>query len=443
MRSVSNRVAAIRDAAIPLTGAAADYDQLLEFIGDARFVLLGEASHGTEDFYRVRAHITRRLIQEKSFDAVAVEADWPDALRINRFVRGQGADENAISALDDFQRFPLWMWRNHVVVDFIDFLRGHNRSRVPGQRVGFYGLDLYSLYRSIAHVISYLEKVDPPAAARAREFYGCLGDSGSVDGRDYGRAVRIGMQPSCEDAVVRQLVELQNNAGRYQAGDGAEDEQFHAEQNARLVQHAEEYYRGVYCRGINTWNLRDSHMMDTLSALAGHLAKRGQPGKIVVWAHNSHIGDARATSMGARGDHNIGQLVRERHAADAVLVGFTTYDGVVAADDWDGPAREMRVNPALTASYEYLFHESGCGDFMLKLRDSSVGGILNNPASLERAIGVIYRPETELASHYFSSVLGRQFDALIHLDRTSALRPLDAEATRKPGSTPETYPFGV
>ena len=447
MASTARRIEAIRQFAIPQERVDADYESLLDFIGDARFVLLGEASHGTEEFYRARAEISRSLIEQKGFRAIAVEADWPAAARVNRFVRGQSGDRTPLAALGDFRRFPLWMWRNHAVAEFADSLRIYNVGRAAAQQVGFYGLDLYSLYSSVAAVVAYLAKVDPPAAARAREFYGCLGDMGSMeDGRRYGRAVKIGMQRSCEDAVVQQLLELQANAARYTAADGrlSADEQFHAEQNARLVRSAEQYYRGAYCQGMNTWNLRDEHMMETLQALTEHLSRDGEPARIIVWEHNSHIGDARATSMGHRGDLNLGQLVRERYDGEAVLIGFTTYAGTVAAaDDWDEPMRVKAVRPALAESYEHLFHEAGIPRFMLPLRDTPVGALLDDPPALERAIGVIYRPQTERASHYFLSAIARQFDAVIHFDRTHALRPLDTGARQERLQTPETYPFGT
>jgi erythromycin esterase-like protein len=447
MNREAQHILAVKNSAIALSAMDADYESLLDFIGDARFVLLGEASHGTEEFYRARAEITRRLIEQVGFGAVAVEADWPDAWRINRFVRGLGKDESAGVALGDFRRFPRWMWRNHAVADFVDYLRNHNAGLVPARQVGFYGLDLYSLHSSVAAIIAYLSEVDPAAATQAREFYGCLGDMGSLhDGRSYGRAVRIGMQSSCEDAVVRQLLQLQENAARYIAQDEVlrEDAQFHAEQNARLVRNAEAYYRGSYCRGVNTWNLRDQHMTETLTALAEHLARFGEPARIVVWAHNSHIGDARVTSMGQRGDHNVGQLVRERYGKETVLVGFTTFAGsVAAADDWDEPMQTKTILPALAESYEYLFHQTGIERFLLLLRGTDVAALLDDPPRLERAIGVIYRPQTERASHYFATAIGRQFDAVIHFDRTHALRPLDGKATTETGATPETYPFGV
>lgn len=304
----------IAQAAQALTGAAEQYDALVDMIGDARLVLLGEASHGTHEFYRERAQITKRLIQEKNFHAVAVEADFPDAYRVNRYVRGESEDATAVDALADFQRFPQWMWRNADVVDFVGWLRAHNDLIPrPEWRVGFYGLDLYSLYGSIQAVLGYLDKTDVQAAQRARSRYACLEHFGA-DPQVYGYLANRDLETSCEDEVVSQLTELRRAAPRYLSRDGrvAEDELFFAEQNARVVQNAEEYYRAMYRGSIVSWNLRDQHMAETLHTLRAHLNRRVGKAKIIVWEHNSHLGDARATEMGQRGEFSVGQLVRER-----------------------------------------------------------------------------------------------------------------------------------
>ena len=432
---------AIRRAAIPLGGDPADWDALLEQTADARFVLLGEASHGTHDFYHARAVITRRLIQEQGFDAVAVEADWPDAYRVNRYVRGLGEDTGAPEALADFTRFPTWMWRNTDVLAFVRWLRGHNATRPARERVGFYGLDLYSLYRSVDRVVDYLAEVDPEAAARARRRYGCL-DHGGDEAQSYGMGVSLGMRPDCEDEVVRQLMDLQQRGTEYLLADGllAEDEHFQAEQNARVVANAERYYRAMFGAQENTWNLRDTHMADTLDALARHLG-RERPARIVVWEHNSHLGDARATARSRFGEINVGQLVRERHGREALAVGFTTDTGhVAAASDWDGPVEHKRVRPALPGSYEALFRDAGVGRFLLPLGEPTIAQALAGPR-LERAIGVIYLPATERASHYFHCTLPRQFDLVAHFDETRAVRPLDPVSEWE-AAVPETYPFG-
>lgn len=418
---------AVREAAHPLTGAASDYEPLMELIGDARFVLLGEATHGTHEFYRERAEITKRLIQEKGFTAVAVEADWPDAYRVNRYVRGVSNDATSTDALGGFQRFPTWMWRNTDVVNFIDWLREYN-SALPqnATKIGFYGLDLYSLYNSIEEVLGYLDKIDPEAAKRARHRYSCLEHFGE-DTQRYGYAASFGLGESCEDEVVNQLKELQRRANEYAQRDGrvAEDEYFYAEQNARLVKNAEEYYRSMFRGRVSSWNVRDRHMAETLDRLVAHFDKQGSRTKVVVWEHNSHLGDARATEMGDAGELNVGQLVRERYGRDAVLVGFTTYSGTVtAASKWGGSAERKRVQPALPDSYEALFHDTGVPHFLLTLRDSGMVTDLRERL-LERAIGVIYQLQTERISHYFYARLPDQFDAVLHFDETQAVEPLE------------------
>jgi erythromycin esterase-like protein len=435
----------LREAVHLVTGSAVDYDRLLQLVGDARVVLLGEASHGTHEFYRERARITRRLIEEKDFSAVAVEADWPDAHRVNRWIRWLGEDKSGTDALGDFQRFPRWMWRNRDVLDFIEWLRVHNRERSPERRVGFYGLDLYSLFRSIEAVLGFLDRADPEAAKRARYRYSCFEHFGEDTQAD-GYAAEFGLPQSCENQAIEQLLELQRQATKLVGQDGSisDDEFFFAEQNARLVKNAEEYYRTMFRGRISSWNLRDRHMAETLEALLDHLERKHGRSKIVVWEHNSHIGDARATSMGASGEWNVGQLSRERFGDETVLVGFSTYRGTVtAASAWDAPAERKRVRPGLTGSWEALFHELGDRQFLLLLRGEGSPIEALDQVRLERAIGVIYRPETERVSHYFEAHLPRQFDAMIHLDQTRAVEPLDQTAGWDAGEPPETYPTGL
>ncbi len=331
---------AVRHAARWFTPTADGLAPLLDLIGDAGIVLIGEATHGTDEFYRMRADLTTALIRGKQFNIVAAEADWPDAYRVNRWVRHASTEASAAAALDDFVRFPRWMWRNTVVVDFIEWLREHNAKRMLADRAGFYGLDLYSLHSSIDAVLKYLGKVDPEGAARARRRYGCFEEFGT-DAQRYGYAATLGLSPSCEDHVVTQLMELRRAAADYANRDGrvAEDEYFFAEQNARLVRNAELYYRTMFAGQVESWNLRDTHMMETLDALLAWTTRRAGYARAVVWAHNSHLGDARATEMGVQGELNLGQLAREQHGRDAVLVGFTTWTGTVtAASCWDGPA---------------------------------------------------------------------------------------------------------
>jgi erythromycin esterase-like protein len=428
-------------AALPITGAPNDYDTLVERIGDARCVLIGEASHGTHEFYVERARMTRSLIEGAGFNAIAVEADWPAAYRLNCFVRGAGKDRTAAGALGDFLRFPRWMWRNRVVEAFAVWLRAHN-ERAPTQ-VGFYGLDLYSLHESVNLVLRYLEKVDPGAVGPARERYSCFDHGHGDDGQGYGAAVVSGREESCERGVLDQLLQLRGQQAEYSSNDERlpEDAHFFALQNARLVVNAERYYRTMFRGGADSWNLRDTHMAKTLDALFDHLDQPRLPSKVVVWAHNSHVGDARHTEMGRRGQLTLGQLAREHHEHNAFLVGLTTYEGTVtAASDWGAPGLVKRVVPGREDAYEGDLHEAGLRRDLVFFET----GLEVDARRLERAIGVIYRPETERQSHYFQAELARQFDAVAHLDRTQALWPLDRDPGWIPeGEAPETYPFGV
>jgi erythromycin esterase-like protein len=441
-----NIINAIRQNAHPLKGAAEDHDPLMEVIGNARYVLLGEASHGTHEFYGGRAQITKRLITEKGFTTVAVEADWPDAYRINRFVRGETDDATGIDALEGFKRFPTWMWRNADVLDFIGWLRAHNDARPQkAVKVGFYGLDLYSLHASMEAVLGYLDKIDPEAARRARFRYSCFEHFGE-DTQSYGYAAGFGLADSCEREVIEQLTEMQRRAGELAKRDGrvSADEFFYAEQNARLVKNAEQYYRTMFRGRVSSWNLRDRHMAETLHALVAHLEEQSQNPKVVLWAHNSHLGDARATDMGKSGELNVGQLVRERYGREAVNIGFTTYSGTVtAASNWDAPAERKRVRPALPDSYEGLFHELKLPGFLLTLNEDNEATAGLRKQRLERAIGVIYRPETERVSHYFQARLPDQFDAVLHFDETRAVEPLERTAEWNTGEAWETFPQGL
>jgi erythromycin esterase-like protein len=436
----------VREAAHPLVGEREDYDPLLKMIGDARVVLIGEASHGTHEFYRERAQITRRLIKEKGFSGVAVEADWPDAYRVNRYVRGISDDQDAVEALKGFKRFPAWMWRNADVLDFVGWLRTYNDDLpASAPKVGFYGLDLYSLHTSIEAVLTYLEKVDPAAAQRARNRYACFDHFGKDEQR-YGYATGLGMAESCEEEVVNQLLEIHRRATEYARRDGrvAMDDYFYAWQNARLVMNAERYYRSMFRGRVSSWNLRDSHMAETLDSLLTYFGNLNQNAKVVVWEHNSHLGDARATSMGAEGEWNVGQLARERYGHEAILIGLTTHHGTVtAASNWDAPAERKSVRPALPGSFESVFHDARLDRFLLTLRnDRQTAEALREPM-LERAIGVIYKPETERQSHYFRARLSDQFDAVIHFDETRAVEPLERTAEWETGEVPETFPTGI
>lgn len=419
---------------------------LVELLTTARLVLIGEASHGTHEFYLERARLTRALIERHGCTAVVAEADWPDALRVDRYVRGRSEDASAEQALSGFARFPTWMWRNTVMAEFIDWLREHNRGVPAARQVGFFGMDLYSLHSSMRAVVQYLEQVDGQAAARARERYACFDHrSGGEDSQAYGWGAAFGARPSCENEAIAQLMEMNRRAASTL---GAErDEAFYAQQNARLVRNAEEYYRSMFRGRVSTWNLRDSHMVQTLAALQQHLqATRGSTPCMVVWAHNSHLGDASATEMGERGEWNVGQLARERWGRQALLLGLTTSHGsVTAASEWDGPAEHKGVRPALAGSFERLFHETGEARFWLPLREQLAVTRLLQARRLQRAIGVIYLPESERQSHYFHARLPEQFDAVLHIDRTHALQPLEPGVGWQPdhAELPDTWPSGL
>ncbi len=413
---------------------AADLGSLLDRIGDARVVLLGEATHGTSEFYRMRERISQELITRKGFRFVAIEGDWPDVARLDHYVRHFDHPATEWTA---FARFPTWMWRNSEMRSFVDWLHDYNKVKEPQNRAAIYGLDLYSLYTSIRSVLEYLDHVDPDAARVARQRYGCL-TPWQANPATYGHAALTGAYRTCEGEVVRMLEDLLRKRSAYTAYDG---ERFmDAVQNARLVADAEHYYRIMYYGSRASWNLRDNHMFETLKAL---LAFHGPRAKAIVWAHNSHVGDAAATEMWARGEYNIGHLCREEFAAGAYLIGFGTHEGTVAAaSDWDGPMEIKAVQPALDRSYERLCHEVGHPRFMLPLRHLAAGTLrqgLNKPR-LERAIGVIYRPETEFASHYFEAHLPNQFDEYIWFDKSSAVTPL---GTKELEGLPDTYPFGL
>ncbi|MFL5483006.1 MAG: erythromycin esterase family protein [Gemmatimonadaceae bacterium] len=425
-----------------LDGSNRDYQPLLDLVGDAQLVLLGEASHGTHDFYYQRAEITKRLISEKGFSAVAVEADWPDAYRVNRYVQGDRQDPDADSALKGFERFPTWMWRNTVVLNFVEWLRELNSSRDENNRAGFYGLDLYSLFNSMEAVINYLDRVDPDAGRRARYRYSCFEHFGE-DSQAYGYVASFDLDRSCEDEAINQLLDMRRRSMDYLGASRREDF-FDAEQNARLVKNAEEYYRSMFRGRQSSWNLRDTHMVETAEALMSYLQRHQRQPKMVLWAHNSHLGDARYTEMGARGELNVGQLIRQKYGDAAVLVGFTTYAGTVtAANDWDEPGERKRVRAAIADSYELEFHETQIPRFFLPLRNASLGSALLKKQRLERAIGVIYRPQTERISHYFRADLPRQFDAVFHFDETSALQPLEIPERWHDVEPPETFPSGL
>ena len=445
-RPRADSVRALRGEALVLDGSEDDYTSLIERIGNARVVLLGEASHGTHEFYAERTRITRRLVTELGFNAVAIEGDWPDAHRVNRYLRRADDDATPEQALLGFQRFPTWMWRNSDVVELVGWLRRYNDAQEsPLGQVGFYGLDLYSLYSSIDCVIRYLDRVDPAAAARARDRYACF-ETSTGDEHGYGRAVMLGVSEPCRREAVAQLVELRRLADGVLHNDGhaAEDEQFFAEENARAVTDAEEYYRSMFTDPSGSWNLRDRHMADTLDNLIAHLDRRTAQSKVVVWAHNSHVGDARATESARRGELTLGQLARERYGRDAVLVGMTTYDGTVtAAADWGASAQRWAVTPALADSLEELLHSLGIGSFLIIPEPRGGAYAALSEIRLQRAIGVVYRPQTERQSHFLYVNAAERFDVIVHIDRSSAVTPLDRPQEWVFNEPPEAYPTAL
>jgi erythromycin esterase-like protein len=411
----------LTSAAHPLSGGPADYDSLLDSIGGAPFVLLGEASEGAQEFHRARVEITKRLIAEKGFRGVAVEADWTDARRVDRWIRGGEGDPDAASALGGFRRFPAWTLRNVDVLEFVEWLRARNDGIADERgKTGFYGLDLYSLHASTEAVLECLRRPDPDAAWRAEARHACFDRFGG-DAQGWGAAATFGHAIACEDAILARLVDGKDLfCGDAWFGDA------HRE---RLLRDAPAYYRALFGGPVLPWNMRDRHMAETLDAIADRMSADGGKAKVVVWAHNAQLGDARATEMGEQGESSLGELVRARRGADAVLVGFTTDSGTVtAASRWDGPARRNHLRPALTGSYEALFHEVRYPRFLIDLHSNRATEIVLSEQRLERAVGAVYRPKTERRSHYFFARLPAQFDAVVHFDRTRAVEPLELTA---------------
>lgn len=414
-----------------------DLDPLMDRIGDARYVLLGEASHGTSDFYAWRDRITRRLIAEKGFDFIAVEGDWPDCYRVNRYVKGYAdAGESSYDVLHAFSRWPTWMWANREVESLVEWLRAHNEAtRDDASRVGFYGLDVYSLWESMEVVERYLQRVDPEAARRARRAYGCF-DSYQQDVQQYARATAL-VPTSCENEVVAMLRELRARAPEYRE-DGREA-YFNAEQNALTVRNAEMYYRAMVRGGPDSWNLRDTHMVERLNRLT-HL--HGPTSRAIVWEHNTHVGDARATDMSRAGMVNVGQLVRQQHDEEGVvLVGFASYRGtVIAGEEWGAPMERMQVPEAREGSWERILHERSACDRLLVFEGREPDEFLHPHG--HRAIGVVYDPGVERFGNYVPTILPHRYDAVLYLDHTHALHPFRMEP-HGDGDAPETYPSGM
>ena len=414
-----------------------DLAPLLDLIGDARFVLLGEATHGTSEFYTWRTEISKRLIQDRGFSFIAVEGDWPDCYRVNRYVKAmERSGGSAEAVLHAFERWPTWMWANREVIDLVDWMRAYNHSRDTERRVGFYGLDVYSLWDSMRGVTEFLQRVDPELAAAAKRAYRCF-EPYAEDVQEYARATAL-VPTSCEDEAVSVLRDLRANAPQF-ADDGRESF-FNAEQNALVARNAERYYRTMVRGGSASWNVRDYHMVETLDRLVAH---HGPASKAIVWEHNTHVGDARFTDMASAGMINVGQLARQAHEREGVvLVGFGTHRGtVIAAEEWGAPMERLPVPPARAGSFESAMHDGTGGNALLLFDDSADVLGLDEPIG-HRAIGVVYDPNHERWGNYVPTIMPRRYDAFLYLDETHAVAPLHM-AVRIDGEPPETFPSGV
>lgn len=433
--AVEKLVDGVKEHALPLE-TDADLDPLLERIGDARVVLLGEASHGTSEYYTWRDRLSRRLITEKGFSFIAVEGDWPDCYTVNRYAKGwDGAGTTAREVLHAYERWPTWMWANEEVAALAEWLRQHNQGRDDERKVGFYGLDVYSLWESMDVVTRYLEKLDPALAARARRAYGCF-DPYQEDVQEYAFATAV-VPTSCEEEVVRILNELRSKGPDFR--EESREAFFNAEQNALVARNGELYYRTMIRGGSASWNVRDTHMMETLDRLLKH---HGPQSKAIVWEHNTHVGDARATDMARAGMVNIGQLARQEYGDDVFIAGFSSYAGsVIAGEEWGAPMEAMTVPEARDGSWEAIFHRAGARNKLLLLdRFDEVDGALD--ARGHRAIGVVYRPEQERFGNYVPTVMPYRYDAMLYIDETHALHPLHMRP-REAHELPETYPSGM
>jgi len=411
-----------------------DLDPLMDRIGASRYALLGEASHGTHEYYTWRAKISKRLILEKGFSFIAVEGDWPDCHRLNQYIKGR-AGGSAREVLHAFERWPTWMWANEEIVDLAEWLRRHNKGVPEEKKVGFYGLDVYSLWDSMYEVMGYLHKKDPSAVAAARRAFQCFEPYGE-DVQEYARAT-VWVPTTCEDEVIDLLHEMRKLP--QPEGEGREAH-FVAEQNALVVKNAEAYYRAMVRGGPDSWNVRDQHMAETLDRL---MQFHGHAAKGIVWEHNTHIGDARYTDMADDGMVNIGQLVRERHAKEGVvLIGFGSHRGsVIAGQEWEAPMERMPVPLARAGSWEDVLHQMSPSNKLLIFPATGVAKMLMERRG-HRAIGVVYHPEYEQYGNYVPTILPKRYDAFLYIDETEALRPLHMQPVEE-HEVPETYPSGM
>lgn len=414
-----------------------DLEPLYDLIGDARIVMLGEASHGTHDYYTWRAHISKKLIEEKGFNFIAVEGDWPDCYRLNRFIKGYDTNSKSVlKVMETFNRWPTWMWANWEIVALANWLRKHNAGLTADKRIGFYGLDVYSLWESMESIMQYLKKTDLSALRVAEEAYQCFEPYGRDEGTSYARASQF-VPELCRNEVVTLLKEIQQRMPSYNSD---YENVFSAEQNAFIAVNAEKYYRAMITGGPHSWNVRDRHMADTLSRL---LKFHGKNSKAIVWEHNTHIGDARATDMAEDGMFNIGELARIEDAdKGVVLVGFGSYKGsVIAGKRWGSPMRAMELPEARKGSWEYFLHRAGAKDKLLLMDDFQKNKILMKNYLGHRAVGVVYNPELDKYGNYVPTIIPARYDAFIYLDETIALHPLNILSDIQ--QIPETYPFGV
>lgn len=450
LNSEISLIAAIKKHAIPMKGQMTDYDDIISAAKDKIFVMIGCTTHGTKEFYRTRAEITGRLIQDMHFDALAIESDWQGALRINNFTQSL-INESAEDALSGFNQFPTWLWRNNEIINFIEWLRIYNTTyRKPEKDndapVNTYGIDIYGMKATLNALLNYLNQVDSVAAKRARRRFKCL-ENFINPLTSEGPLPEFDLNDSCAHDAAMQLFELRRKADEYIKKEypDAENAYFHAKQNANILCHAEEYYRSIMHGDPDSWNIRNRHMFETLEDLAHHLGTRlGRPPRIAVWAHNAHIGNARATEMNKRGELNVGQLIEDKYKDKSLLIGITGSCGtVLAADNWDEPGRVKKMNRPLPGSYEELFYGLKNRGFVLDLRDNNaaVAGLV--VPRLQRSIGVIYKPETERYSHYLEVCLPEQFNFLLHFDETTAIKPLDTQTRKHYAEYGETYPSGL